>query len=101
MFIAHITSSTRRTTPDIGPNGQVVTGASVRPNFHIPTPRETAEATPAIESIQSSALSMTPGTISIVIMKSTKMSVATADEIQYTQNRVRLSGIVPDPCSPT
>jgi hypothetical protein len=52
-------------------------------------PRDVPEASAEIESIHSFAAGKTPGTINIVDIKSKKMSVASIEEIQYAQNRVR------------
>jgi hypothetical protein len=74
----------------MGPRGQIVTGASVLLNRHVPTPKEIAKATPTTDSIHIFVDGLIPGTISMVAVNWRKRSVETAAEIQYVQERIRL-----------
>jgi hypothetical protein len=80
MLMRHTASSIRGITPIIGPSGQAIIGASVVPNFQAPIKSGTTNGRPATESIDSFVLSKTPGTISKVVAKNRKRSVAITEE---------------------
>ncbi len=86
----HSISSRSNSTPTMGPRGQIVIGASVLLNRHVPTPNEKATATPITDSIHIFVDGAIPGTINMVATKRRKRSVETVAEIQYIQGRTRL-----------